>query len=248
MRIATWWSLAALALSTVAKAQGLDRQAVVLGNDGYLAIARLPQDTVALIAWRGLSGINLRTDSVAAARLAADSVTDDSSFRITGPGDTITMSLTRVAGGGCRLDARGTAAPVSITFDSGSARTLWRVLAAPLAVVGFPDSGRRGLVYTDLQVQDAAKLMSMGPPGHAADASLQMGRGGRVVAQYVVDTAGHVRLETFSVVGSTNVDYVPAARDQLHTAHYTPALLWGRPVNQWVVQTMDFVPPRPLRP
>jgi Gram-negative bacterial TonB protein C-terminal len=238
------WPLAALALAATVRAQAAERQAIVLADSGFVGVLRGIQDTVTVVAWHYPTRVLLRTDSATVARLAADSVAGDSAITITGSGDTIGVSVTRMAGGACRLAGRNGSHTLSIVFDSGGARTLWRVLGAPPAHIGFPDSAQRALVYTDLQVDNAATTTNPGqPPQYPTTAS---GRriSARVLVQFVVDTAGHVRLDTLMPLTAPDPALIQAVSAILPSVRYAPATLFGRPVDQLVVRPYDFIAPR----
>ncbi|HEX6966865.1 MAG TPA: carboxypeptidase regulatory-like domain-containing protein [Gemmatimonadaceae bacterium] len=64
---------------------------------------------------------------------------------------------------------------------------------------------------------------------------------GRVVAEFVVDTTGHVLMESFGALSSTNPAFTEAVRNALPDATYVPAALGGRLVKQVVYQPFAFV-------
>jgi TonB family protein len=70
------------------------------------------------------------------------------------------------------------------------------------------------------------------------------GVGGVVVAQFVVDTAGHVEPHTFDVVSSPHPLLSRAAFDATGGAAFVPAQRGGRPVRQLVLMRFRFTPPR----
>lgn len=63
---------------------------------------------------------------------------------------------------------------------------------------------------------------------------------GKVVAQFVVDSAGLPRLETFRVLRSTDPAFTGAVRTWLLRARFLPAELHGRHVPQMVQQPFTF--------
>lgn len=67
------------------------------------------------------------------------------------------------------------------------------------------------------------------------------GTGGKVVAEFVVDTAGSVAMGTFSAISSTDPDFTVSVRRALQHAVYVPAVLKGRKVQQVVEQPFTFV-------
>ena len=67
---------------------------------------------------------------------------------------------------------------------------------------------------------------------------------GQVIAEFVVDPTGHVELETFGVVSSTNQLFSDAVRRAVEEMLYAPAKLGGTPVRQLVHQPFTFTPPK----
>lgn len=67
------------------------------------------------------------------------------------------------------------------------------------------------------------------------------GVGGRVVAEYVVDTTGRVLMDTFGVISSTHPSFAAAVRSALVDVVYVPAVLLGRRVKQIIQQPFTFV-------
>lgn len=67
------------------------------------------------------------------------------------------------------------------------------------------------------------------------------GTGGKVVAEFVVDTTGAVAMSTFNTISSTDPDLTSSVRRALLHAVYVPALLKGRKVQQVVEQPFTFV-------
>ena len=65
---------------------------------------------------------------------------------------------------------------------------------------------------------------------------------GRVEVEFVVDSTGHPRMDTFGVVHSTHPELVQAVRLALSTdrLEFAPATLGGRPVAQLVQQPFEF--------
>lgn len=91
-------------------------------------------------------------------------------------------------------------------------------------------------VTTPAELVDAASVDVHYPQDLFAE-----GIGGAVVTEFVVDTAGRIEKETFSVVTSTNSRFSAAVRQAMETARYTPAIKDGKPVRQAVQQTFSFV-------
>ena len=66
---------------------------------------------------------------------------------------------------------------------------------------------------------------------------------GRAVLEFLVDSAGSIRMETIQIVSSTHQLFATAAREALNTAEFTPALRGGRTVAQIVQLPFVFAVP-----
>jgi TonB family protein len=65
---------------------------------------------------------------------------------------------------------------------------------------------------------------------------------GRVVAQFVIDTAGRVRPGSFRATAWDELAFVAAVREAVYAMRFRPATIDGRAVPQLVTQTFDFRP------
>jgi hypothetical protein len=90
-------------------------------------------------------------------------------------------------------------------------------------------------VDTAARLTDPSSLRVEYPPTLFADAVP-----GFVIAEYVVDTVGHVEAGTFSIVSSTDPLFSEAVRVALVRASYEPARREGRRVRQLVHQPFAF--------
>ena len=72
------------------------------------------------------------------------------------------------------------------------------------------------------------------------DLQRMVGDTGRVVAQFVVDTTGHVDMHTFKVIEMTHSAFIEPVRQSLVRASFEPAEINGRKVRQLVQQPFDF--------
>jgi TonB family protein len=66
---------------------------------------------------------------------------------------------------------------------------------------------------------------------------------GRVLAEFVVDTAGRPEPETIGIVSSTDPLFAASVVRALSEARFVPARLGGHPVRQIVQQPFNFVAP-----
>lgn len=97
-------------------------------------------------------------------------------------------------------------------------------------------------VYTADQVDEPARVDAAAPITPLYPESLYKTRmPGRVVAEFVVDTAGHAEMQTFGVVSSTDPLFTEAVRSALPDARFRPAKVTGRTVPQLVRQPFAFV-------
>ncbi|HEX8849045.1 MAG TPA: energy transducer TonB [Gemmatimonadaceae bacterium] len=94
--------------------------------------------------------------------------------------------------------------------------------------------------YTERQVQEIAEAIpGSGMPGYPT-ALAQARVEGRVLAEFVVDTAGRVELDSFRAVESTNPVFTESVRAALPALRYRPATIDGKPVRQIVQQPFVF--------
>ncbi len=97
-------------------------------------------------------------------------------------------------------------------------------------------------VYTPDQVDVPARGDSLSrPQPQYPEALLFTGVPGQVLAEFVVDTLGHVELDTFGVISSTNPKFTEAVQRALPEWAYAPAMLQGKRVRQLVQQPFTFV-------
>jgi hypothetical protein len=97
-------------------------------------------------------------------------------------------------------------------------------------------------VYTPEQVDIPARSDSLSRPQPLyPEALLFTGVPGQVLAEFVVDTLGHVELDTFGVISSTNPKFTQAVQRALPEWAYAPAMLNGKRVRQLVQQPFNFV-------
>ena len=96
-------------------------------------------------------------------------------------------------------------------------------------------------IFTADQVDRRAALDSLHQINVTYPASLFAARvNGTVIAEFVVDTAGHVEDGSFCIVSSTDPLFSEAVRQAVRGATYTPAIRRGTPVRQVVQQPFDF--------
>lgn len=97
-------------------------------------------------------------------------------------------------------------------------------------------------IYTSDQVDVPARSDSISRPQPLyPEALLFTGVPGQVLAEFVVDTLGHVELDTFGVISSTDPKFTQAVQRVLPEWAYAPAMLKGKRVRQLVQQPFTFV-------
>jgi len=99
-------------------------------------------------------------------------------------------------------------------------------------------------VYTADQVDVPARADSSAPATPLYPDPLYKERvPGRVLAEFVVDTAGRPEPETIGVVSASDPRFAASVVHALAEARFHPAQLGGRPVRQLVQQPFSFVVP-----
>lgn len=113
--------------------------------------------------------------------------------------------------------------------------------ATPAAIVAA--GLERGDLFTVLEVERPARLDSVRAVRPLYPDSLLAARAsGRLVAEFVVDAAGAVELDTFNVVTTTHVELVAPVRAALASQRFTPARRGGVAVRQVVQLPFAFEP------
>jgi protein TonB len=100
-----------------------------------------------------------------------------------------------------------------------------------------------GVPFFEYQVEKQAQNVSGQQPKYPDElraAKLE----GQVLAQFVVDTTGHVEPATFKVLLSSHALFTQAVRDALPGMQFLPAEVGGRKVRQLVQQPFVFTAPQ----
>lgn len=107
-------------------------------------------------------------------------------------------------------------------------------------------------LYTAEQVDEPARADSSDPVSPFYPDSLQRNRvGGRVLAEFVVDSTGRPEMDTFGVVFSTDRLFTDAVRRAVSIANFIPARLGGKAVRQLMQIPITFqiqIPPTTTNP
>ena len=105
--------------------------------------------------------------------------------------------------------------------------------------------GARRNIFFEFQVDRAARLTDASPRPRYPDELRPQGLSGAVVAQFVVDSSGHVDATTFKVLKSDEPRFANAVQKALSEMAFTPAELRGRRVSQLVQMPFQFDAAKP---
>jgi TonB family protein len=100
----------------------------------------------------------------------------------------------------------------------------------------------QGLVYLSDRVDVQAQFVASSAEPAYPDSLLRTLTAGRVVAQFVVDTAGRIESGSVTIVSSTNAKFAAAVRDVLPSARFEPARRQGRVVRELISLPFEFDP------
>ncbi|HEX3533080.1 MAG TPA: energy transducer TonB [Gemmatimonadaceae bacterium] len=98
--------------------------------------------------------------------------------------------------------------------------------------------------YFEFQVEKPAEMIQDGTKPKYPSVLESSGIAGEVQAQFVVSSAGKADMDTFKVLKSTNELFTQSIKNYLPRAHFSPAQIGGKPVNQLVQQSFQFAVPR----
>ncbi len=98
-----------------------------------------------------------------------------------------------------------------------------------------------GETYLEAQVDDPPQLISAGPRRYPPVLE-RAGVGGRVLAQFVIDTTGHPESAGFRILSSTNPLFNEPAREMIMKSVFRPGKVRGAAVRVQVQQAVSFNP------
>jgi protein TonB len=98
--------------------------------------------------------------------------------------------------------------------------------------------------YFEFQVEKPAEMIQDGTKPRYPSVLESSGIAGEVHAQFVVMSDGKADMDTFKVLKSSNELFTQAIKNYLPRAHFSPAQIGGKPVNQLVQQSFQFAVPR----
>jgi TonB family protein len=98
-----------------------------------------------------------------------------------------------------------------------------------------------GETFLEAQVDDPPQLISAGPRRYPPVLE-RAGVGGRVVAQFVIDTTGHPEQAGFKILTSTNPAFNEPAREMIMKSVFRPGKVRGVAVRVQVQQAVSFNP------
>jgi periplasmic protein TonB len=94
--------------------------------------------------------------------------------------------------------------------------------------------------YFDFQVEKQASPYPGSPTPRYPDMLQTAGITGEVIAQFVIDTSGHVEMGTFKVIKSDNDLFTDAVKSVLPRCRFYPAEVGGRHVKELVEEPYVF--------
>jgi TonB family protein len=97
-------------------------------------------------------------------------------------------------------------------------------------------------VYTADQVEDAARVTEGSVVPQYPDSLWRAGVPGRVVVEFIVDTAGAVEPGSLRIVSATHPYFAGAVKSALDEGAFRSAFLRGKPVRQIVQLPFVFNP------
>ena len=98
-----------------------------------------------------------------------------------------------------------------------------------------------GETFLEAQVDDPPQLISAGPRRYPPVLE-RAGVGGRVQAQFVIDTTGHPESAGFKILSSTNPAFNEPAREMIMKSVFRPGRVRGQAVRVIVQQAVSFNP------
>jgi len=132
-------------------------------------------------------------------------------------------------------------------LDSAAAETEQLTQAAASAPPVVPSRGAPApqlvdvdATYFEFQVDKPAVADPDNPAPRYPELLRTAGVEGTVLAQFVVDTAGHAMLDTFKVLKSTHDLFTQSVRTVLPNMRFSPAEIGGRKVKQLVQMPFPF--------
>jgi TonB family protein len=143
------------------------------------------------------------------------------------------------------IDVQGGYADVGRAIGSVGAAAIWSAGMTRLIQTGSsaPASNGTGLPSETYFAFQTTKPV-VPKPGNVAprypDSLRVAGVEGEVLAQFVVDTAGHVDMSFFRALKSTHPIFTQAVKDVLLNFEFTPAEIGGRKVRQLVQMPFQF--------
>lgn len=122
----------------------------------------------------------------------------------------------------------------------------------PLDLASRPEIKGMDSVFTEIEVDSAAKRYAWSAAPAYPKEMLDAKRDGYVKAQWIVDEAGFVDTASFRLVDYTSKEFAKAVHDALPFMRFSPARFGNKPVKQLVEQEFTFhiIPadPAPKKP
>lgn len=129
--------------------------------------------------------------------------------------------------------------PMTVLQSGAIAPNLPTQTFAP-PVGGSGNASDVGAVWGRL-LSEAGPQVLTGPMPAYPELLRQAGIQGRVLLEAIVDTTGHVQVDSIRVIEATNPAFVAPARQALAATLFRPALVAGKPVRMRVRVPYEFV-------
>lgn len=98
----------------------------------------------------------------------------------------------------------------------------------------------RPQVYFESQVERQVQPAGAQPAPRYPDTMRTAGASGKVIAQFVVDSAGNADMSSFKVLQADHADFAESVRELVPQMRFRPAEIRGRPVHQLVQMPVVF--------
>lgn len=98
-----------------------------------------------------------------------------------------------------------------------------------------------GETYLEAQVDDPPSLI-LAAPRRYPPVLERAGIGGKVIAQFIIDTTGHPETNGFKILSSTNPAFNEPAREMIMKSVFRPGKVRGQAVRVQVQQAVSFNP------
>ena len=154
----------------------------------------------------------------------------------------------------CSIPSPATRRPPTRSLSSALAALPLLVIAPALhAQAASPDVHQadttRPRVYFESQVERQVQPAGAQPAPRYPATMRTAGASGKVIAQFIVDSAGNADMSSFKVLEADHADFAESVRELVPQMRFRPAEIRGRPVHQLVQMPVVFaIDPGPTQP